>query len=509
MDAAAPEEKAARPLRDRVLAGRFFGPASSDTAAEFAAFLAGESDGLSAWFGAETALRIAGDEPARRSLIDREIAAIDTLLSAQVDAILHAARLRRLEGTWRGLAWLVGGVDPASRNKVKLLNLSWAELARDLQRAPEFDQSQLFRRVYEDEFGIAGGEPFGLLVVDHEVRHRPVREAPTEDVEALAGLAAVAAAAFAPTVVAASPALLDADNWADIALAAEPASCLRDVAHMAWRGLATREDIRFLAVALPRLLARPPWRDDPARRDGFRYREFAPDAACRVWMNPGFAVAAAVTRAFAVNGWPADIRGVDQDREGGGLITELPVEDFSTDPPHTWLRPPLELIFNDRQERALVDAGLMPLSALPFTGDAAFVAMRTLQTPQKFAGPNAEAANANARISAQFHAMLCVSRFAHIIKLMGRDMTGSFYTHDEIERRLQAWLNRYVNASTAAGSEARAKAPLLAGKVTVREQPGRPGVFGCTVHLQPHYQLEDVAATFRLTTELAAMGRAA
>jgi len=509
MGEAAPDTVVARPLRDRVLLGRFFGGENAGTAAALAAFVASDGDALSAWFGPAVAARIAGDERARRGLIDRDIAAIDALLSAQVDAILHAARLRKLEGTWRGLAWLVGGVDAASRIRVKILNLSWADLARDLQRAPEFDQSQLFRRVYEDEFGIAGGEPFGLLVVDHEVRHRPVREAPTDDVEALAGLASVAAAAFAPTVVAASPALLDADHWGDIALAAEPASCLRDVAHAAWRGLAAREDIRFVAVALPRVLARIPWRDDPARRDGFRYREFAPDAQTRVWMHPGYAVAAAAARAFAAHGWPADIRGVDQDREGGGLVTELPVEDFTTDPPGTWVRPPLELVFNDRQERALVEAGLLPLSAIPFTGDAAFVGMRTLQAPQRFAGQTADAANANARISAQFHAMLCVSRFAHIIKLLGRDMTGSFYTHDEIERRLQSWLNRYVNASTAAGSEARAKAPLLAGRVSVREQPGRPGVFGCIVHLQPHYQLEDVAATFRLTTDLAPIGRAA
>jgi type VI secretion system protein ImpD/type VI secretion system protein ImpC len=499
------------PLREKVLAGFFIGAANSETSARLAAFIAGENDDLTTWFGAELAPRLAGDPERLRGMIDRDIAAIDTMLSAQVDEILHAARLRRLEGTWRGLAWLVAGVDPAAtpRVRTKILNLSWAELTRDLQRAPEFDQSQLFRRVYEDEFGIAGGEPFGLLVVDHEVRHRPVREAPTEDVEALAGLASVAAAAFAPTVLSASPALLDADNWADIALAAEPASCLRDAAHAAWRSLATREDMRFIAVTLPRLLARVPWRDDPARRDGFSYREYAPDADCRVWMSAGFAIAAAAARAFANHGWPADIRGVDQDREGGGLITDLPVEDFTTDPPGTWVRPPLELVFNDRQERALVEAGLLPISALPFTGDAAFVAMRTLQAPQRYIGSNADAANANARLSAQFHAMLCVSRFAHAVKLMGRDMTGSFQTHDEIERRLQSWLNKYVNASTSAGSEARARAPLLAGRVTVREQPGRPGVFGCTVNLQPHYQLEDVAATFRLTTELAAMGRAA
>jgi type VI secretion system protein ImpD/type VI secretion system protein ImpC len=294
-----------------------------------------------------------------------------------------------------------------------------------------------------------------------------------------------------------------------MAMAGEPASILRDPAHARWQALGPREDMRFVAVTLPRLLARLPWRDDPARRDLFRYREYAPDAQSRVWMVAGYALAAAAARAFASHGWPADIRGVEADREGGGLITDLPAEDYTTDRPGTWLRPPLELVFNDRQERTLVEAGLMPLSALPFSGDAVVVAMRTLHTPPRFTGANAEAANANARLSAQFHSMLCVSRFAHAVKMLGRSMVGSFQTAEAVERRLQTWLNRYVNASTAAGSEARAKAPLLAGRVQVQDRPGQPGVYGCTVHLQPHYQLEDVSATFRLTTELMAGGRAA
>ncbi len=508
MEAAAPPA-GARSLRERVLAGSILVPANRATAADLAGFLADPGDALAAWFGADLAARLAADPVARRGMIDRDIVALDALLAAQVDAILHANRLRRLEGSWRGLAWLLAGVDPASRVKVKLLNLPWPELVRDLERAPEFDQSQFFLRVYEDEFGTPGGEPFGLLLIDHEVRHRPTREAPADDVEALAGIAAVAAAAFVPTVVAAAPALLGVDSWSDIAMAAEPASTLKDPAHAGWQALGARDDMRFVAVTLPRLLARLPWRDDPARRDLFRYREHAPDAESRVWMAAGYALAAAAARAFANHGWPADIRGVDADRAGGGLITDLPAEDFSTEPPGTWVRPPLELVFNDRQERALVEAGLMPFSAVPFTGDAAIVAMRTLQTPRRFTGAGAEAANANARLSAQFHSMLCVSRFAHAIKMMGRGMEGSLQTPEAVERRLQTWLNRYVNTSTSAGSEARAKAPLLSCRVQVQDRPGKPGVYGCTVHLQPHFQLEDVSATIRLTTELAPAGRAA
>jgi len=347
-------------------------------------------------------------------------------------------------------------------------------------------------------------------VIDHEVRHRPGPGAPADDPAALTSLAGVAAAAFAPTILSAAPTLLDVDDWADLAMTADPAFPLRDPAHSRWRKLATREDMRFIAIALPRLLARAPWRDDPARRDGFRYAEHAPDTDCRVWMAPGYALAANAIRAFQTHGWPADLRGIDTDREGGGIVTELPIEEFSTDPTGVWPRPPLDIVFNDRQERSLVDASLIPLTSLPYTGDAGFVALRSLQTPTQYSGTDAgQAATANARISAQFHAMLCVGRFAHYVKVIARDMAGSFKTSDEIQRRLQTWLTKYVNTNVIAGAEARARAPLLNGQVEVREHPNRPGTFGCTILLQPHFQLEDVSATFRLTTEITAARRAA
>jgi type VI secretion system protein ImpD/type VI secretion system protein ImpC len=496
-------------LRDAVLAGRYFRAAARDHAAALAAFLAAPLADAASWFGAAIAARLRRDADAMRGALDRDIAAIDALIGRQLDAILHAARLRRLEGSWRGLAWLLDGIDPASRIKVRLLPAGWGEIARDLERAAEFDQSNLFRRIYEDEFGTPGGEPYGLLLVDHDVRHRPAPGSPADDPAVVMQLAAVAAAAFAPTVLGASPALLDADAWSDLAMTPEPASSIQDAAHMRWRRLGQFEDMRFIGVAAPRLLARLPWTDDPARRTGFRYTEYAPDAGARVWMSAGYAFAATVTRAFAAYGWPADLRGIDADREGGGVVTELPAEGYSTEREKLWPRPPLELVFNDRQERSLVNAGFMPLSGLPFTDDAAFVALRSLQVPANFAGEAGQAASANARLSAQFNSMLCVSRFAHYVKVMGRDMAGSFKTGDEIQRRLQDWLARYVNANVVTGPEGRARAPLLAGQVSVRENPGKPGSFGCTIFLQPHFQLDDVSATFRLTTDLNAPGRAA
>jgi type VI secretion system protein ImpD/type VI secretion system protein ImpC len=435
--------------------------------------------------------------------VDRVIARIDAAVAAQLDAILHHPQMRRLEGAWRGLAWLVGGLPPSGGSsppvRIKLLALPWMELCRDLARSAEFDQSLLFRKIYEEEFGSPGGEPFGLLVIDHEVRHRPAPQAPTDDVGALAALAGVAAAAFVPTVAAASPALLQVDTFADLAFAADLTEPFRAPDYARWRTLAAQEDARFLAVALPRLLARAPWPDDPARPDGFRYAEHAPDAEQRVWMTAGFAFAAAAARAFSNHAWPADVRGSEIDRLGGGLVTAIPEEIFITDP--AWTRAPLEVAFTDTQERALAEASLMPLSALPFGPQAAFGAVRSLQTPARYA---ASAARANARLSTQFNAMLCVSRFAHCIKLRGRNMVGAFRTADEIERGLHDWLQGYINASPSGSLDQRARYPLVAARVAVREQAGRPGVFGCTVHLQPHFQLDDVTATFRLVTDLAA-----
>lgn len=448
-----------------------------------------------------TSARVPACIEAARDAIDRGIAAIDALLAAQLDAILHHPRLRRLEAGWRGLAWLVRGVPPGATVRVKLLNLGWPELCRDLERAAEFDQSQLFRKVYEEEFGSPGGEPFGLLVVDHEVRHRPGPGAPTDDVGALTSLAGVAAAAFVPTVLAASPALLQADCFADLALAGNLDDPFRAAEYARWRGLASREDMRFLAVALPRLLARAPWGDDPSRRDGFRYVEDAANNDDRVWMTAGYAFAAVVARAFAAHSWPADVRGSETDRLSGGLVDGAPFEPFASD--GEWFRPALDLVLTDRQERSLTDAGLMPLSALPFGQQAVFASVRSLQSPPRFTDAPA---NANSRLSAQINSMLCVSRFAHYIKLMGRDMVGAFRTASEIEQHLHVWLQGYVNGNAASGGDGRARFPLVAAQVSVQERPGRPGVFGCTVHLQPHFQLDDVAATFRLVTDIAAPG---
>jgi len=500
-------------LREQVLNGLYFGAQRSDSAHRVASFPSlGGGEALEDWFGPHCAWNLIRSRQALRGALDRDIVAIDSLIGTQVDAILHQDRLRRLEGAWRGVAWLVRGLDPVGRVKVKLLNLGWHELCRDLERAVEFDQSHLFRKVYEDEFGSPGGEPYGLLVIDHEVRHRPAAgeprdAAPTDDISALAALASVAAAAFSPTVVAASPGLLGVDEFADLTHVSDLAAPFRGPEYARWRSLSSREEMRFMALTLPRVLARPPWRDDPARADGFRYAEYAPDRSARVWMSAGYAFAAVVARAFANHAWPADVRGSETDRLGGGVVADLPVETFRTDPDRVWVRPSLDVVMTDAQERALSEAGIMPLTALPFTEDAIFSSVQSLQIAARFIGQTAAAAAANARLSTQVNSMLTVSRFAHYLKMLGREAVGSFRTASEIQHRLQAWLSSYVNANVRGGADSRARYPLASGQVTVAERPGRPGVFGCTILLQPSFQLDDVSATFRLVTELAAAGR--
>ena len=490
-------------LRVDMLAGKFVGRNDINLAKEFSAFLSQDgAEAVRLWFGSDLGRRLLIDMEALRGALDRDIAELDRIMSEQLDAVLHDAKFRKLEGTWRGLFWLVDGVEHGTKLKVKAMNVSWAEICRDLERAVDFDQSQLFRKIYEDEFGTPGGEPYGLMIVDHEVRHRPSPAARTDDVNALAQLCGVAAASFCPTILAASPALLEADSFADLSNVNDISRPLRDPEHARWRSLSARSDMRFIGIALPRLLARPPWEADGTRADNFNYAEYAPDSDSRVWMNAGFAFAVVVARAFTNYAWPADVRGVEIDRVGGGLVDGAPVEPFRTDPNHTWIRMPVEIVWNDRQERDLLDAGLMPLSAIPYSEELVFGAVRSLLTPQRYSGPTATVADANARLSSQINSILCASRFAHCLKMKGRQMVGSFKTADEIQRTLQTWLTTYINGNLNSTGETRARFPLVNGKVQVTELAAKPGSFGCVLQLQPHYQLDDVSASFQLVTNL-------
>ncbi len=491
-------------LRQTVFSGRFIGGAPG--AVELAALLAAPDarDVLRRWLGADGLKALAASEApmlALRAQLDRDISTLDTMLSRQLDAVLLHPRLRRLEGSWRGLHWLVERLPlVGNRVRVKLLQARWAEVCRDLERALEFDQSHLFRKIHEEEFGSAGGEPFNLIAADYELRHRPSREHPTDDLGALSGLASIAAAAFAPMVLGAAPELLGLRSFADMSPGFDPAAALHGAEHQRWRQAAAQEDLRFIGIALPRVLGRMPWADDGSRADGFRFRHLCPTAEQRVWTSPVYSFAAVAVRAFDRFAWPGDIRGAGLDEDAtGGVLENLPVERFFSDLP--WEAParaPLEVAFTDEQENRISDAHLIALGALDGLPEACFGAMPSLHRPPRM---STAIADANQRVSAQINTLLCVSRFAHCVKLMGRDMTGSFLDPGDVQLRLQKWLNGFVGGAGLATFESTARYPLLEAAVEVRERRGAPGVYNCTVHLKPHHQLDEVGASFRLVTE--------
>ncbi|WP_207480971.1 type VI secretion system contractile sheath large subunit [Arenibaculum pallidiluteum] len=444
-------------------------------------------------------------DPRRRAAleaeIDRLIAAIDRAVSDQVDAILRHPRFRRMEASWRSLRLLVEAADGISNVRVRVLHATWGEICRDFERASDFDQSALFARVYSDEFGMPGGEPFGMLVGDYEIRHLRGADDRT-DVAALAGLAAVAAAAFAPVVMGCAPELLELERFSAVTPTLDFSTAFQGERHRRWRALQEQEDSRFLGLALPRVLVRPPYADDGSRRDGFRFRdeEGGPEGRGGVWGNPGYALAAVVLRAFANHGWLADIRGARADAASGGVVTHLPRADFPTDRPGVAPRVPVEVALTERQEHALCELGLIPLVRARETPYCVFNTVQSVQRPRSYVSP---AASTNARLSAMLSAILCVSRFAHYVKVLARDRVGSFSTAEECRAWLEDWLRGYVVGNDEASVETKARYPLRAAAVEVTEPPGRPGVFDCAIHLQPHFQFEHAVSSFRLTTRIA------
>ncbi len=462
---------------------------------------------LSLWFGDE--LLPAGDRArARLDLrVANDIARIDEMLRLQVDAVLHHPRFQQIEASWRGLMYLVeradlhrGGEGPPV--KIRVMSCSWPELARDVERAIEFDQSQLFRKIHDAEFGAAGGEPFGLVLGDYDVSHRPRPGHGAGDVAVLAAIAHVAAAAFAPFVVGCHPSLFGVDRFADIAQQLDLVKTFALPEYTRWTAFRRMDDARFVALALPRVLSRLPWRDDGSRADGFRYHEDTslPDGSGLLFGTAVYAFGSVVARAFAESSWPAEIRGLGDEGARRGVVEGLVVPDFETDGKGVAPKIPTDVLVTDRLEHELGDLGFMALCPLDGTRLAAFFGTPSAQLPPHF---DKRAAANNAKLSSMIQYMLCVSRFAHFVKAMGRDKVGSYATAAECQRQLEDWLGKYTTADDDASPATRARYPLRDAHVEVREHPAKPGAYFCVVHLRPHYQLDQIAAAVRLVTEFA------
>jgi type VI secretion system protein ImpD len=318
----------------------------------------------------------------------------------------------------------------------------------------------------------------------------------------VAGLSQVAAAAFAPLVLGASPVLFGLDEFRDLSLPIDIPAIFRSPDYGRWKSFQQTEEARFVGLVLPRVLVRQPYRDDGSRIDGFRFIEDceAPDGSGMLWGSAAFAFASVVIRAFDASGWFTDIRGARRDKRGGGLVVDLPVPWFDTDRRGLAIKPSTDVVLLDRQEEELSDLGFIPLLKAKDTEFSVFYSNQSTQIAMR---SQSLVATINARLSTMLQYMLCVSRFGHYVKVLARDKVGSFVTPEECQDYLYRWLLQYCDANEKSSPERLAKYPLREAAVSVRERPGRPGIYQCTVHLKPHSQVDQVLSEFRLVTELA------
>jgi len=436
----------------------------------------------------EGAMTVSKDAEA---MINARIAQIDHLLSIQVNEILHHSSFQKLEASWRGLKYMLDQSETSDKLKIKVLNVSKKELLRDLQRAPEFDQSAMFKKVYEEEFGIFGGAPFAAVVGDYEFGRGP------EDIELLEKVSQVAAAAHAPFLTAAAPDMFNMDTFAAIDAPRDVAKIFDTSEYAKWKSFRQSEDSRYVGLCLPHVLGRLPYGKNGASIETFNYEEGVDGTEHNkyLWSNAAYSLGARLTNSFALYGWCASIRGV----EGGGLVEGLPTHTFTTDEGDVALKCPTEAPITDRREKELADQGFVPLVHCKGTDYAAFFSVQSAQKPKMY---DKESANANARISAQLPYILAVSRFAHYMKSIMRDKIGSFMSRSDCERFLNKWIVQYVTEDDNASPQTKAQYPLREARVDVAEIPGKPGAYRAVAFLRPHFQLDELTVSMRLVADL-------
>ncbi len=425
------------------------------------------------------------------AMINSRIAQIDHLISLQLNEVMHNAAFQKLEASWRGLKYLIGRSETGEQLKIKVFNCSKKELLRDLQRASEFDQSSMFKKVYEEEFGVFGGHPFGTLVGDYEFGKSP------EDVELLEKISQVAAAAHAPFIAAASANTFNLDTFTELGAPRDLAKVFDTTEYAKWKSFRASEDSRYVALTLPHVLMREPYGKATRPVEDFDYEENVDGTQHDkyLWGNAAWALAARITDSFARYNWCATIRGV----EGGGKVEGLTVHNFATDDGDVAMKCPTEVTITDRREKELADLGFVPLVHCKNTDYAAFFSVQSAQKAKVY---DTDAANANARLSSNLSYILATSRFAHYLKAMMRDKIGSYMSRGECETYLNRWISGYVVDTATAVPSMKAKYPLAEARVDVMEIPGKPGAYRAVAFMKPHFQLDELTVSMRLVADL-------
>jgi type VI secretion system protein ImpC len=421
------------------------------------------------------------------------IAQIDSTINAQLNEIIHNKDFMTLEGTWRGVDYLVSNTDTNAMLKLRILNATKDELQDDLHKAVDFDQSHFFKLIYEQEYGVFGGIPYGCIVGGYEFGRKP------EDISLLEKISNTCAAALVPFISSASPDLLDMNSFTELDIPRDLAKTFESAEMIPWRALIEKEDSRYLVLTLPRILMRLPYGPDTNKVKGLNFIEdvsekdhkkycFAPSA---------YALGQRITNAFSKYHWVAAIRGV----EGGGLVEGLPIHTFKSDEGEVSYKIPTEIAITDRREKELSDLGFMPIVYCKNSDKAAFFGAQTLKKPEFFNDPIPDG---NARLCSVLPYVMACNRVGHFIKVMMRDKIGSFKSRQDIETYLNKWIMQYVIAKDEAGHELKARFPLREARIDVVETPGKPGCYKAVVFLKPHFQLEELATSIRLVTDLPA-----
>ncbi|WP_158743546.1 type VI secretion system contractile sheath large subunit [Acidisphaera sp. L21] len=429
---------------------------------------------------------------------EHAIAAIDRKLSTQLNAIMHDPKFLKMEGSWRGLHYLVQNSETGSALKIRVLNASKRDLNRDLSKAVEFDQSQVFKKIYENEFGTPGGEPYGALIGDYEWNNHP------DDIETLRLMSNIAAGAFAPFITAAGPGMFGFKDYTELSKPRDLSKIFETAEYMKWRSFRDSEDARFVNLVMPRVISRLPYGSSTKPVEEFNYEE-APSDDTGVarpmshndycWSNAAYVMGARLTDAFAKYGFCTAIRGA----EGGGKVENLPSHIFTSDDGDTDSKCPTEIGITDRREFELSNQGFLPLCHYKNTDYAVFFGGQSAQKPKKYDRPEA---TANAAISARLPYMMATSRFAHYLKVMARDKIGSFMEASNVESWLNRWIQNYVNTNEAAGQDMKARFPLREAKIEVKEIPGKPGSYNAVAYLRPWLQMEELTTSMRMVARV-------
>lgn len=422
------------------------------------------------------------------------IAEIDKKLTEQINEILHHPDFQQMESAWRGLHYLVNNTETDEMLKIRVMNISKKEMSKTLRKfkGTAWDQSPIFKKIYEEEFGQLGGQPYGTLVADYFFDHSP------PDVELLGEMAKISAAAHAPLITGASPTLFQMDSWSELANPRDLTKIFQTPEYAAWASLRESEDSKYVGLAMPRFLGRLPYgaKTDPVEAFAFEEATDGSDHSKYGWVNAAYGMAVNINRSFKEYGWCSRIRGV----ESGGSVQNLPSHTFPTDDGGIDQKCPTEIAISDRREAELAKNGMMPLIHRKNTDVAAFIGAQSLHKPAEYDDPDA---TSNANLAARLPYLFATCRFAHYLKCMVRDKVGSYKSRTDMQAWLQDWINNYVDYNAAISSEGeKARKPLAAAEVVVEEVEGNPGYYTSKFFLRPHYQLEGLSVSLRLVSKL-------